>query len=177
MLKKDSLSIFLCYTRGRNVKEVMKSLKTFKMLSFDLVSEDQIKKIPLVDGIIINQENSHQTWVLELFTSSDYLQFFNELLHADVILDARAIISLPDNEPAPFSVVVHSITEIDNRISVLLKGRLKAQRKKYAELLLSQLLESGMRNEELLEAFERGMRERPSLKERDELLKQTKPPV
>ncbi|ATP38990.1 hypothetical protein CSE16_02545 [Solibacillus sp. R5-41] len=147
-------------------------MKTFKMLSFDLSTEGQIKKIPLVDGIIINQENSHQMWILELFTTSEYHDFFNELLKADAILDARAIISQPDNEPAPFSVVVHSISEIGDQISVLLKGRLKAQRKKYAELLLSQLLEGGLRNEELLEAFERGMRERPSLKERNEKLEQ-----
>ncbi|MEG0472856.1 MAG: YwpF family protein [Solibacillus sp.] len=147
-------------------------MKTFKMLSFDLSSEGQIKKIPLIDGIIINQENSHQTWILELFTSSEYHHFFHELLLADAILDARAVISLPDNEPAPFLVVVHSISEIGDQISILLKGRLKAQRKKYAELLLSQLLEGGLRNEELLEAFERGMRERPSLKERNEILEQ-----
>ena len=145
-------------------------LKTFKLLSFDLLIDGEIKKFPLVDGIIINQENSHQTWVLELYTSADYRDFFNDHILSGALLDARVIISLPDNEPAPFSVVVHSLTPIDGKISVLLKGRLKAQRKKYAELLLSQLLEKGLRNDELLESFEQGMRERPSLQQRNEKL-------
>ena len=145
-------------------------MKTFGMLSFDLFYEGEIKRFPLIDGIIINQENSHQMWILELFISQEYRNLFNALMVSGEVLDARAIISLPDNEPAPFSAVVHSITEVNGNISVLLKGRLKAQRKKYAELLLSQLLEKGLRNDELLEAFEQGMRERPSLQERNERL-------
>jgi hypothetical protein len=140
------------------------------MLSFDLFYNGEIKRFPLIDGIIINQENSHQMWILELFISEEYRDFFNALIISGEVLDARAIISLPENEPAPFSVVVHTITEVNGNISVLLKGRLKAQRKKYAELLLSQLLEKGLRNDELLEAFEQGMRERPSLQERNERL-------
>ena len=146
------------------------SLKTFKMLSFDLFYNGEIKRFSLIDGVIINQENSHQMWILELFISEEYRDFFNDLIISGEVLDARAIISLPDNEPAPFSVVVHTITEVNGNISVLLKGRLKAQRKKYAELLLSQLLEKGLRNDELLEAFEQGMRERPSLQERNKKL-------
>ncbi|MGN7478118.1 YwpF family protein [Solibacillus silvestris] len=140
-------------------------MKTFKMLAFDLLLDDEIKKIPLIDGIIINQENSHQLWILELFTSNTYHDFFQHFITSGEVLDARAIISLPDNEPAPFSVVVHSITTLDDKISVLIKGRLKAQRKKYAEQLLGQLLEEGLRNDELLAAFEQGMRNRPSLKQ------------
>ena len=140
------------------------------MLSFDLYYEEELKRFPLIDGIIINQENSHKMWILELYISEIYRDFFNELIVSGELLDARAIISLPDNEPAPFAVVAHSITEVNGNISVLLKGRLKAQRKKYAELLLSQLLDKGLRNDELLEHFEKGMRERPSLKERNERL-------
>lgn len=140
------------------------------MLSFDLYYKEELMRFPLIDGIIINQENSHKMWILELYISQMYRDFFNALVVSGELLDARAIISLPDNEPAPFSVVVHSITDVNGNISVLLKGRLKAQRKKYAELLLTQLLEKGLRNDELLEVFEKGMRERPSLQERNDRL-------
>ncbi len=140
------------------------------MLSFDLFYEGEFKPFTLIDGIIINQENSHQTWILELYTSTEYRDFFQNLIIKGEMVDARAIISLPDNDPAPFSVIVHSITEIDGNISVLLKGRLRSQRKKYAEQLLSQLLEKGLRNDELLIAFEQGMRERPSLQQRNDKL-------
>lgn len=143
-------------------------MKTFKMLAFDILLHDEIKEIPLTDGIIINQENSHQMWILELFTADTYYDFFQHYVVSGEVLEARAIISLPDNEPAPFAVVVHSITKVGDKISVLIKGRLKAQRKKYAELLLAQLLEEGLSNEELLDAFDQGMRNRPSLKKSDE---------
>ncbi|MCH7320587.1 YwpF-like family protein [Solibacillus sp. MA9] len=148
-------------------------MKTFKMLSFELQLDGKLKKIPLTDGIIISQENSHQLWVIEAFTTSEYKELFDELILSGTMLDARVIISFPDNEPAPFSIIAHSLTPIDQNISVLFKGRLKAQRKKYAELLLSQLLEQGLRNDELLVAFEQGMRERPSLQERNERLENT----
>lgn len=140
------------------------------MLSFDLFYEGKTQNFPLIDGIIINQENSHKMWILELYISVQYRDFFNKLIVSGEVVDARAVISLPDNEPAPFSVVAHSITDVDGNISVLLKGRLMAQRKKYAEQLLSQLLEKGLRNDELLEAFEQGMRERPTLEQRNEKL-------
>lgn len=42
-------------------------MKMFKMLSFDMMTADGVQKFPLTDGIIINQENSHQLWILELF--------------------------------------------------------------------------------------------------------------
>ena len=51
-----------------------------------------------------------------------------------------------------------------SHISVLLKGTLKAQRKRYAEQLLQELLAEGLSNEELLARFENGMKERPKLK-------------
>lgn len=143
------------------------------MLSFELLLDGALKKFPLTDGIIINQENSHQLWVLEAFMPATYKELFDALIVSGEMLDARVIISLPDNEPAPFSIIAHALTPIDDKISVLFKGRLKAQRKKYAELLLSQLLEQGLRNDELLIAFEQGMRDRPSLRARNEKLENT----
>ena len=135
------------------------------MLAFDLLVDGELKEIPLIDGIIINQENSRQMWVLELFTSTNYYDFFNEYIAAGTLLDARVIISLPENDPAPFAVVVHSITKINDNISVLVKGRLKAPRNKYAEQLLAQLLEKGLSDEALLVAFEQGMRDRTALED------------
>lgn len=135
------------------------------MLAFDLLLDGEIKKIPLIDGIIINQENSHQMWVLELFTTEEYYDFFNDYIEAGTLLDAQVIISLPENDPAPFAVVVHSITKINGHISVLVKGRLKAPRQNYAEQLLAQLLEEGLSNEALLAAFKQGIRERTALED------------
>ncbi|MFJ7668473.1 YwpF family protein [Lysinibacillus sp. NPDC097195] len=139
-------------------------MKTFKMLSFDLVTQDGMQAFPLVDGIIINQENSHQSWILELFIDRQYRPIFDELLANGTVVNVRAVISFPDNEPAPFQVVVHTVQEIGEHISVLLKGTLKIKRSKYAEQLLADLLTEGVAQVDLLDRFSKGMKERPKLK-------------
>ncbi|OEC00823.1 hypothetical protein GY31_15345 [Lysinibacillus sphaericus] len=139
-------------------------MKTFKMLSFDLVTQDGMQAFPLVDGIIINQENSHQSWILELFIDRQYRPIFDELLANATVVDVRAVISFPDNEPAPFRVVVDTVQEIGEHVSVLLKGTLKIKRSKYAEQLLADLLTEGVSQVELLDRFSKGMKERPKLK-------------
>lgn len=139
-------------------------MKTFKMLSFDLVTKDGMQPFPLVDGIIINQENSHQSWILELFLDRQYRSTFDELLASATVFNVRAVISSPDNDPAPFQVIVHNVQEIGEHISVLLKGTLKIKRSKYAEQLLAELLAEGVSLDKLLERFSHDMKERPKLK-------------
>ena len=134
------------------------------MLSFDLMNDGSAESIPLTDGIIINQENSHNAWILELYIASGYRGTFDRLMAAGDVFEARAVISFPDNEPAPFSLVVEKVKEIGGYVSVLCKGTLKAQRKRYAELLLQELIAEGLPNDELLSRFESGMKERPKLK-------------
>ena len=133
-------------------------------MSFDLMNDGSAESIPLTDGIIINQENSHNAWILELYIASGYRGAFDRLMAAGDVFEARAVISFPDNEPAPFSLVVEKVKEIGDYVSVLCKGTLKAQRKRYAELLLQELIAEELPNDELLTRFERGMKERPKLK-------------
>ena len=133
-------------------------------MSFDLMNDGSSESIPLTDGIIINQENSHNAWILELYIASDYRETFDRLMAAGDVFEARAVISFPDNEPAPFSLVVEKVKEIGDYVSVLCKGTLKAQRKRYAELLLQELIAEALPNDELLTRFERGRKERPKLK-------------
>ena len=139
-------------------------MKTFKMLSGDLITEDGLQNIPLVDGIVINQENRHQSWILELFISQSYHSIFNNLLEKKAVFDVRAVISFPENEPAPFHVAVDTIQIIGNHVSVLLKGTLKTKRTKYAEQLLAELLAEGIPIEDLLKRFSHDMKIRPKLK-------------
>ena len=140
-------------------------MKTFKMLSFDLINEEGISNIPLTDGIVINQENSFKSWILELFISKEHQSIFEKFRQNEEVIEAHVIISFPENEPAPFKVIVSNIVEIGDNISVLLKGTIKTQRSKYAEQLLKSLLSENLNNEDLFTQFEKGMRERPRLKE------------
>lgn len=139
-------------------------MKTFKMLSLGVVENDVVTDYPLEDGIIINQENSHRSWVLEMLMDKSYLENFKKMMDTGKIYDVKVVISYPENEPATFEVAIYDVKVIGEQISVLLKGTLKRARRKYAETLLSELLEDGLEGEELLERFEEDMRKRPVLR-------------
>lgn len=140
------------------------SMKTFKMISVDIIRESKETQIALEDGIVINQENTSRSWILELFIDQKYEDFFNELKTSGELFNAKVVISYPENEPAHFEVVTYSVKQIGDHLSVLLRGTLKRARRKYAESLLSDLIEEGLTGEELLAKFEHDMKTRPTLK-------------
>lgn len=140
------------------------AMKTFKMLSVGIVNDDRLQDFPLVDGIIINQENSHHLWILEMFIDKEHQVFFDKWKNEEVLLEAKVVISYPENEPAAFRVTVESVKQIGDNISVLLKGRLKRARAQYAEQLLEELIGEGLEGDDLLSRFESDMRSRPRLK-------------
>lgn len=139
-------------------------MKTFKMLSLGVVKDDEVIDYPLIDGIIINQENSHRSWVLEMLMELDYKESFDRMMETGHIYDVKVVISYPGNEPATFEVAIYDVKVMGHQVSVLMKGTLKRARRKYAETLLSELLEDGLEGEELLERFESDMRTRPGLR-------------
>ncbi|WP_153730391.1 YwpF family protein [Sporosarcina obsidiansis] len=143
-------------------------MKTFKMLSVEVMQEEGVLTFPLYDGIIINQENSHRLWVLELFIDAKHKEVMEQWKAEERLLTVRVVISYPGNEPASFIVAVEDWRQIGDRISVLMKGRLKSARSKYAEHLLEELLEDGLEGDALLERFQTDMWDRPKLK-RDHL--------
>ncbi len=136
------------------------------MLSLELLKDEKLQSYPLTDGIIINQESSHKSWILEMYIDRQYATDFAPYKGTDTILNVRAVISYPDNEPATFRVVVQDIIEMPDHkhVSVLLKGTLNSGRRQYAEQLLLELVEQGLKGNELLEKFKSDMRTRPRLK-------------
>ncbi|MDX1806474.1 MAG: YwpF family protein [Paenisporosarcina sp.] len=139
-------------------------MKTFKMLSMTVVQGDQTIAIPLVDGIIINQENSHRSWILEMYVDKTDSTFFEQFKNSGELMEVKVIISYPENEPASFEVAVNAVKTIGDYVSVLFTGTLKRVRRKYAEQLLSELISNGISGEELIARFEKDMRNRPQLK-------------
>lgn len=161
---------------GEKVRGVA-ALKTFKMISVGVLIDDKIVDFPLIDGIIINQENSHRMWILELFIDNEHQNLFEGWKESGELVEARVVISYPGNEPAGFRVAVDAVQQIGDHISVLLKGRLKRARTQYAEHLLEELITEGLGGEELLKRFESDMRERPRLKkDRENALTEDKLP-
>lgn len=139
-------------------------MKTFKMISVDLIRDNEEMPIALEDGIVINQENTSRSWILELFIDQKYETFFNELKASGELFNAKVIISYPENEPANFEVATYSVKQIGDHLSVLLRGTLKRARRQYAESLLADLIEDGLTGEELLAKFEHDMKTRPRLR-------------
>lgn len=140
-------------------------MKSFKMLSVGILDEDQVQDFPLIDGIIINQENSHRMWILEMFIDAKHKEFFEARMNREEeLIEAKVVISYPENDPAAFRVAVHAVKQIGDNISVLLKGRLKRARTQYAEQLLEELIGEDLEGEKLLERFESDMKLRPRLK-------------
>ena len=139
-------------------------MKTFNMLSLGIEKDDQVTDYPVHDGLIINQENKDRSWILEMLVDIQHLDIFEKLKNSEETIDVQVVISYPGNEPAPFEVVVRKVKIIGDHASVLMKGTLKRARRKYAETLLSELLEDGLEGQELLERFETDMRTRPGLR-------------
>ncbi|MBT2570923.1 YwpF-like family protein [Planococcus sp. ISL-110] len=139
-------------------------MKTFKMLSLGIEQDDQVTDYPVHDGIMINQENSERSWILEMLIDLPHLETFEKLMQSKKTIDVQVVISYPGNEPAPFEVVIRKVKVIGDHTSVLMKGTLKRARRKYAETLLSELLEDGLEGQDLLERFETDMRTRPGLR-------------
>ncbi len=129
-----------------------------------LVQDEENISIPLVDGIIINQENSHRSWILEMYVDKRDSRFFEQYKGSGDIIEVKVVISYPENEPASFEVAVYDVKEIGDYVSVLFKGTLKRVRRKYAEQLLTELISTGLSGEELVSRFESDMRNRPQLK-------------
>ncbi|MDS9472256.1 YwpF family protein [Sporosarcina pasteurii] len=139
-------------------------MKTFKMISINIFHEGKFHDYPLIDGIIINQENSHRMWILEMFIEGKHKSFFEAKMSKDELIETKVVISYPENEPAAFHVAIMNVKQIGENISVLMKGRLKRARSQYAEQLLEQLIDEGLSGQELLGKFESDMRSRPRLK-------------
>ena len=76
------------------------------MLSVGILNDDQLQDIPLIDGIIINQENSHRMWILEMFIDQQYKELFEKKMEDEELIEAKVVISYPENEPAAFALLL-----------------------------------------------------------------------
>ena len=127
------------------------NVKTFKMLSFSLNEPNGKRALPIIDGLVINQENSFQTWILELFLSNEHRALFENLLSTGDVFEADVTISFPDNDPAKFTLVVDLIKDINDQISVLMKGKIMNPiRKPKADTLLNELAKLGLSEQEII---------------------------
>ncbi len=150
----------VCYNFLRSFDWRVK-MKTFKLISLQLVKKEEWYDVPLVDGLIINKEDDHHSWLIEGYVDKSFYDIFHEASKEEKELLVQVVISKKENEPAPFKVKIRSLQTFDNHISVLLEGTLKRSKNQYAELLLDSLIQRGLSGDELMNEFRNGMVRKP----------------
>lgn len=133
-------------------------MKTFKIVALQILEEKLSNNIPLKDGLIINKENDDGSWVIEAFVDAQYKSYFHSLHEKNMPLEIRVIITHAANDPAPFTVKIHKIVDMNEHISILFTGRLSKRRNEYLELLLDDLIKEGLEGQKLLNEFKARMR-------------------
>ncbi|WP_243354373.1 YwpF-like family protein [Bacillus litorisediminis] len=138
-------------------------MKTFKLISFQIIEGETLQDIPLKDGLIINREDIEKRWLIETFIKEEYVGVFEEAFKNGKELLIQVVITRPENDPAPFRATVVKLKKINESYSVLLEGYINKTRNDYAELLLTYLLDKGISGDQLLEAFKSNMITKPKL--------------
>ncbi|VEF46495.1 YwpF [Bacillus freudenreichii] len=134
-------------------------MKTFKIVALQVIDEQKhAKNIPLTDGLIINKENEEGSWIIEAYVADRFQSYFESIQEENTPFEIRVIITHAANDPAPFTVSIHSIRPVKDHISVLFIGRLSKRRNEYLELLLDDLIKEGLSGEKLLMEFKARMR-------------------
>lgn len=111
------------------------------------------EEIPLIDGLIINKEDEQKNWLVEIVVGKNYHDFFRNALENKLNFLIHATITKASNDPATFSVTVQSITEMAESISILFNAKIIVNNMKFAEAILSDLIDQGFEGNELLNMF------------------------
>jgi hypothetical protein len=139
-------------------------MKSFKLVSLEIVENDTTVNIPLHDALIINKEDDRFTWLLEAYTDLSLYDYFKKIYDENRDIIAEAVITKLENDPAFFQTKIVTLNKFENRISVLLEGHLRRKRRDYSEILLESLLQKGLSGEELLTEFKEKLKSKPKIK-------------
>ncbi len=139
-------------------------MKSFKLISLEVMDGDEAVSVPLTDGLIINKEDEHSTWLLEAYSAAPLYDFFKKIYEAEKEIIVQVIITKKDNDPAFFQTKVVTLNQFNDHISVLLEGHLRRTRRDYSELLLDSLLQKGFTGNALLNEFKDKMKRKPRIK-------------
>lgn len=133
-------------------------MKTFKLVSLQVIEDSRLQDIKLIDGLIINKENEDSFWIIEAFMSRSYEAFFQSLFQQKKHFTVQTVITKQENDPAPFEATIRSICLMNERMNVVMKGKLINSRNEYVELLLEQLVNEGLSGKTLIQAFKDKLR-------------------
>ncbi|WP_243387049.1 YwpF-like family protein [Bacillus kexueae] len=135
-------------------------MKTFKLVGLKVERKEQegrIEDIPIIDGLVINKEDGENSWLIEALISKRYRYYFERNAQNQSELRLFVTITKKNNTPAQIVAKVKSITPLEERISLLLEGRMYNLRsaKIDAEKILNDLISKGLSGQDLLVSFKK----------------------
>jgi hypothetical protein len=144
-------------------------MKTFKLISLEIVEDEKNVEVPLDHGVIINKENSKATWLIEAYTKLGLYDYFKKIQDEDRELIVEVIITKAENDPVYYQTKISCLQLFEEHISVLLEGKLRRKSSGFSEILLERLIKDGLTGEDLLSAFKKQKNSKPKLKPYEQL--------
>lgn len=140
-------------------------MKTFKLISLDVMDDDKAINVPLNHGLIINKEDGRSTWLIESYSNDlslyDYFKTINDE-NREIIV--KVVITKPDNDPVFLQTKISCLQLFKEHISVLLEGQLRRTSRNHSQLLLESLLAQGFAGDALLAEFIKNKNSVPRVK-------------
>ncbi|GEN52488.1 YwpF-like family protein [Halobacillus faecis] len=134
-------------------------MKTFKLISLDIVEEKHEditqRRIKLEDGLIINREDDHGRWIIEVYVDESYRDFFETMKEKEEEIIIQVKITKQSNRPATFLVKPIDVNIIGDRMNVIFMGTIVDRQQEQVEWVLKQLMDEGYQGEDLLEEFKK----------------------
>ncbi|OIJ12770.1 hypothetical protein BKP35_09310 [Anaerobacillus arseniciselenatis] len=137
-------------------------MKTFKLCSLIILldNETEPKEIPLIDGLIINKEEVHKNWLLEVVVSEKWEESFKQLHNLQQKFMVEATITKKTNDPATFVSTVKSVNKLNENISILLDGFLVVKEDDFSDMILRSIIKEGYTGEEIIAEFKKRKKDR-----------------
>lgn len=137
-------------------------MKTFKLCSLvvQLNSETEPTEIPIIDGLIINKEETQRNWLIEAIVTDDLEEYFINLHKSQQQIMVEVTITKKTNDPATFVCTVKSIIKLNNKVSVFLDGLLVAKEDDFSDMILRCIIKEGFEGEDIINEFKKRKKDR-----------------
>lgn len=137
-------------------------MKTFKLCSLfvQLDKETEPTEIPVIDGLIINKEETQRNWLIEAIVTNDLEEYFSNIHKSQQPIMVEVTISKKTNDPATFVCTVKGINKLNNKVSVFLDGLLVVKEDDFSDMVLRSIIKEGFEGEDIITEFKKRKKDR-----------------
>lgn len=137
-------------------------MKTFKLCSLvvQLNNGTEPIEIPIIDGLIINKEETQKDWLIEAIVTADLEEYFVNIHKNQQSIMAEVTITKKENGPATFVCTVKSINKLKNKVSVFLDGLLVVKEDDFSDMILRSIINEGFEGEDIIIEFKKRKKDR-----------------